>query len=347
MAGSDTSPKRPSSKKDRKGKQRAIESDLSSSSSSSSSEDEAVDPSSTSDDDDPIEKELDVYYTPQFLSSLTLLQYPDRPPQPHTAHPLIPAPMRPRDEENSTGPSQGKLAVKYKANSQHLELTLPMEMNQSRWNEEQAKHFAQGVIEERDRQREKEQEKKGRRKKRNEGDEEEERRWREEKEQRRLDKMVYASTEVPEVTSYLVGVIKDNALHLNPVTQTFQLRPSLTYLDNLLAIERRAKREAARNDDVSDEEISDTELKKEEAKAVQVSIKTGEQPKGPLGGGNGRAGAGLFAPLRAEEAEDWKPIKHFHANTDAAHKALNQMFVTKKGVKKLTSTTKPKEYLYS
>lgn len=106
-----------------------------------------------------------------------------------------------------------------------------------------------------------------------------------------------------------------DALHLNPVTQTFQLRPSLTYLDNLLAFERRAKREAARNDDVSDEEISDTELKKEEAKAVQVSIKSGEQAaKGPLGGGNGRAGAGLFAPLRAEEAEEWKPIKHFHAN---------------------------------
>jgi len=104
---------------------------------------------------------------------------------------------------------------------------------------------------------------------------------------------------------------------LNPVTQTFQLRPSLTYLDNLLAIERRAKREAARNDDVSDEEISDTELKKEEAKAVQVSIKSGEQAKGPLGGGNGRAGAGLFAPLRAEEGEEWKPIRHYHANVSS------------------------------
>jgi DNA-directed RNA polymerase-3 subunit RPC5 len=161
---------------------------------------------------------------------------------------------------------------------------------------------------------------------------------------------------------------------LNPVTQTFQLRPSLTYLDNLLAIERRAKREAARNDDVSDEEISDTELKKEEAKAVQVSIKSGEQAKGPLGGGNGRAGAGLFAPLRAEEGEEWKPIRHYHANvsspfltkflrdyqeltttgfnspfekTDEAHKALDQMFVKKRGVQKLTSTTKPKEYLYA
>ncbi|GAA5877262.1 hypothetical protein JCM16303_006219 [Sporobolomyces ruberrimus] len=342
MALSDSSPERAPRTTDRKGKKKAIESD--SSSSSSSSQDSA---SESDNDDDPIEKELDVFYTPQFLSSLTLLQYPDRPPQPHTAHPLLPAPMRPRDELNSTQPSLGKLQAKYKSQTQHLELTLPMEKNPQRWNEDQAKTFAQGVIEEKDKQREREQEKKGRRKKRTEHDDEEERRYREDKDLRRLDKMVYASTEVPEVTSYLVGVIKDNALHLNPVTQTFQLRPSLTYLDNLLAIDRRAKREAARNDDVSDEEVSDTELKKEEAKAVQVSIKTGEQPMGPLGGGNGRAGAGLFAPLRAEEGEDWKPIRHFHANTDAAHKALEQMFVKKRGSKKLTSTTKPKEYLYA
>jgi len=85
-----------------------------------------------------------------------------------------------------------------------------MEKNPERWNEDQAKSFAQGVIEEKDKQREREQEKKGRRKKKNDQEDEEERRYNEEKEQRRLDKMVYASTEVPEVTSYLVGVIKDS-----------------------------------------------------------------------------------------------------------------------------------------
>ncbi|GAA5869711.1 hypothetical protein JCM1840_000566 [Sporobolomyces johnsonii] len=298
---------------------------------------------SSDDEDDPVEKELDVFYTPHFLSSLTLLQYPDRPPQPHSAHPLIPPKLRPRDDAESR-PSAGRLAVKYKPNTQHLEITLPMEKDPERWNEDNAKTFAQGVVEDRDKEREREQEKKGRRKKRTEAEDDEEQRYKEEKETRRLDKMVYASTEVPEVTSYLVGVVKDDALHLNPVTQTFQMRPSLTYLDNLLAIERRAKREAARNDDEDDDgEVSDTELKKEEAKAVQVSIKTGDGSKGPLGGGNGRAGASLFAPLRAEEGEEWKPLKHYHANTNEAHKAFNRMFVKKEQI--LASTTKPKEYL--
>lgn len=109
-----------------------------------------------------------------------------------------------------------------------------------------------------------------------------------------------------------------DALHLNPVNHTFQLRPSLTYLDNLVAIERRQKRSAAADDEDEDEEISDTEMKKEAAKAVQVSIKQqaegGAAPKGPLGGGNGRADAGLFGPMRAEEAESWKPLTHYHAN---------------------------------
>lgn len=205
MALTDDLPTRPiasTSKPTRKGKQVDL--------SSSSSESEASDQDSDSDSDDPVEKELDVYYTPQFLSSLTLLQYPDRPPQPQTAHPLLPPPMRPQDELNAIQPSLGKLQAKYKANTQHLELTLPMEKNPERWNEDQAKSFAQGVIEEKDKQREREQEKKGRRKKKNDQEDEEERRYNEEKEQRRLDKMVYASTEVPEVTSYLVGVIKDS-----------------------------------------------------------------------------------------------------------------------------------------
>lgn len=118
-----------------------------------------------------------------------------------------------------------------------------------------------------------------------------------------------------------------DALHLTPVTQTYQLRPTLTYLDAIVATDRRAKRESKKNlDEDSDEnaEVSDTELKKEAAKAVQVSVKQsldstngpggGGFGKGPLGGGNGRAGAGLFEPLRAMEGEAWIDLKHYHAD---------------------------------
>ncbi|BGP36726.1 hypothetical protein JCM10449v2_000628 [Rhodotorula kratochvilovae] len=322
----------------------------------SGDEQEDQDQDSDDDPDDPIVRRLPVYYTPHYLESLCLLQYPDRPPHPDSAHPLLPPSLRP-DWPRDPSTSAGRLQAKYKPHTQHLELTLPIEKHPDRWNEDDAQKYAAGVVEDRDRQREREQEAKkgkGRRRRKDQGamEDEDEQRYREEKESRRLDKMIYASTGVPEVTSYLVGVVKNDALHLNPVNQTFQLRPSLTYLDNLLAIERRNKRQAQQNDDDDDSDISDTELKKEAAKAVQVQIKQqqaqqqngGGQAQNPMArGGNGRAGAGLFEPLRAEEAEYWKPVKHYHANTEAAEDAFKRLLADTD--KKLTSTTKPKEYL--
>ncbi|KPV78491.1 uncharacterized protein RHOBADRAFT_50952 [Rhodotorula graminis WP1] len=329
-----------------------------------SDNDHDPDDDASDDDDDPIVRRLPVYYTPHFLESLCLLQYPDRPPHPDSAHPLVPPALRP-DWSRDPDPTAGRLAAKYKPNTQHLELTLPMEKHPDRWNEDEAHKYAAGVVEDRDRQRERELEQqgkkaKGRRRRKDAGahEDEDEQRYREEKESRRLDKMVYASTGVPEVTSYLVGVVKNDALHLNPVNQTFQLRPSLTYLDNLLAIERRNKRLAQQNDDDDESDVSDTELKKEAAKAVQVQVKqqlaqqernggapgsAGQTAAMMVRGGNGRAGASLFDPLRAEEAEEWKPVKHYHANTKEAEGAFKRLLADPS--KKLTSTTKPKEYL--
>ncbi|GJN91621.1 hypothetical protein Rhopal_004644-T1 [Rhodotorula paludigena] len=323
---------------------------------SSEGSDDDEDEDDEDDDEDPIVRRLPVYYNPSFLESLCLLQYPDRPPHHDSAHPLLPPALRP-DWSRDPSPSVGRLQAQYKPHTQHLEVTLPMERHAERWNDDHAKRYAEGVVEDRDRERERQLEAKnkgkGRRKRRDgAGEDEDEARYREEKESRRLDKMVYASSGVPEVTSYLIGVVKNDALHLNPVNQTLQLRPSLTYLDNLLALERRAKRAAQQAEDDSDEEISDTELKKEQvAKAVQVQVKQQQQQQQGGGGGSGadtrgasalRSG-GLFAPMRAEEAESWKPLKHYHANTDAAEDAFQRMFAATD--KKLKSATKPKEYL--
>ena len=164
------------------------------------------------DPDDPIVRRLPVYYTPHYLQSLALLQYPDRQPQPDSVHPLLPPALRP-DWPNDTSRAAGKLVAQYKPETQHLEVTIPMETHRDRWNEEHAKKYAEGVVEERDKEREREKEKKGgARRKRKARDDEDEARYKEEKESRRLDKMVYASTTVPEVTSYLVGVVRNGEL---------------------------------------------------------------------------------------------------------------------------------------
>ncbi|ORY73406.1 DNA-directed RNA polymerase III subunit Rpc5 [Leucosporidium creatinivorum] len=311
------------------------------------------DSSSSSEDElDPIVKRLPVYYTPHYLSSLTLLQYPDRPPRPDTRHPLLPPTLRP-DHDPAPDPTRSKLAAKYKPHTQHLELQIPIERAAERYNEEQAKLFAQGVLEEEGAGDEGTGKKRKKSKQQVHEEAEERARKEEEKERRRLDHITYSASSVPDVTNYLVGIVKDDALHLSPITQTYQLRPSLTYLDNLITLERRRKRDQKDQDDDDDEgDLSDAEIKKEEAKAVQVSVKQSAEGAAaalkPGAGGlsNGRAGASLFAPLRAEEGEAWIPLTHYHADTPQAEVALERMFVSDDGASvRLASTTKPSEYL--
>lgn len=322
-----------------------------SSGSASASEDEGVDYS-----DDPVVKRLPVYYLPHYLHSLTLLQYPDRPPRPDSTHPLLPPSLRPSSDSSSssTSATTTRISGQYKPHSQHLSLSVPIERLPDRYDDDRGKQFGAGVLDQQERgeARDAAEGKSNKKRKKTKGEEQaeqEERARREEmRDNRRLDKISYSSTTVPDVTNYLVGIVKHgqssisvvssrrsasdfdpltttDALHLSPLTQTYQLRPSLTYLDHLLTLERRRKREQRHPDSDSEGDISDTEIKKEEAKAVQVSVKqsvdlSGGGAFGKMGGGgggglaNGRAGAGLFAPLRAEEGEQWQELEYYHAD---------------------------------
>ncbi|KAL8291732.1 hypothetical protein RQP46_001990 [Phenoliferia psychrophenolica] len=302
-------------------------------------------------DDDPIVKRIPIFYTPHFLSSLTLLQYPDRPPRPNTQHPLLPPSLRP-GADPAPEPTRSRITARYKPKSQHLQVEVPLEREPERWSEFEAAKFGKGLP---DKEREKDNKKgRGRKGKKDDEAEQEERlRQQEEKDAKRLDRMMFSSLTVPDVTNYLVGVVKDDALHLTPVTQTFQLRPNLEYLDQIVTNERRAKRDSQRkDDDDSDGEVSDAELKVEAAKAVQVSVKqsadlSGGGAFGPGGGGggggNGRAGASLFDPLRAMEGESWIDLEHYHAETPQSTIAFDHMFA--QDTTPLSSKTKPKEYL--
>ncbi|KAK4055274.1 hypothetical protein OIV83_000556 [Microbotryomycetes sp. JL201] len=314
--------------------------------------------SESDEEDDPVVRELPVFYAPKLVSSLTLLQYPDRQPRPETAHPLLPPALRPDnapdsdsdDEDEAAAPLQARL----KPVSQHLELDVPIERTRDRFDDERGKELATGVIDPKYAVLDQPLQKKTRGAKRPELDEETANALRHERDERRLQKITYASSVVPDITNYLVGVVKEDGLHLSPVTQTFQMRPKLTYLDNMVALERRRKREAKIDEDADSEgDISDTEIKKEEAKAVQMTVKAnadstsgGLYGKGGSGPGNGRAGAELFAPLRAEEGESWTTISHYHAKTPQASVMLSDLLVSEQGATKtLSSTTLPKEYL--
>ena len=162
---------------------------------------EASDSGTDSEEEDTILKRIPVYYTPHYLASLTLLQYPDRAPRPDTSHPLLPPALRPQAKPKPER-GAGEITARYKPRTQHLEITVPLENTQPRWNHETAQKHGRGVLSENSMV--KEEGKKGKGKKKQLDDDEDE------EDAKPLNRMTYASHAVPDATNYLVGVIKNS-----------------------------------------------------------------------------------------------------------------------------------------
>lgn len=129
---------------------------------------------------------------------------------------------------------------------------------------------------------------------------------------KRLERTRLKSSLVPNQTNYLVGVVRDGALHLTPLHSILQLRPSMHYLDGLddLADAEKRRVPSGGGGDGEEEEGGEAAAAAAPAKKVQninVTIRGG--PDGP---GGGRGGAGpmdsrdlLMAAQREAEAEKW------------------------------------------
>ena len=185
---------------------------VSPSASASSSEDEQVE------DDDPIVKRLQVYYTPHYSQSLSLLQFPDKPQRPDTRHPLLPLSLRPNNSN-----THSHIQAHYKPQSQALSLSIPIERHLDRYDLERGNKFGQGVLDQQERSEAKDKaegrstttsNKRGRKTKvdqqqQQEEEEEERQRLQQVKDNKMLDSITYTSTLVPDTTNYLVGIVKD------------------------------------------------------------------------------------------------------------------------------------------
>lgn len=113
-------------------------------------------------------------------------------------------------------------------------------------------------------------------------------------------------------------------MHLHPISETHQFRPTLTYLD---VLSRQSKRSRARGSDSDsddgpppdpDEPAPVPVQKKErkptdEAREVQVSARKSEDKGGlqPLTGGLSTVRREMLAAIRAEDDEAWKDIQFF------------------------------------
>lgn len=158
--------------------------------------------SSSSSDSDPIIKRIPIYYASSYLHDVTLLQYLDRPPKPFTQHPLLPPSLRPEAEDPPVDTADIEIKARYKPNSRHMVMQVPIEKHETRFNVEAAERLGAGLIADAGAGKEK------KKKKRGQDREEAE----EDKPALLVEKILLESLVVPDVVNYAVGILRDGEL---------------------------------------------------------------------------------------------------------------------------------------
>lgn len=187
---------------------------------------------------------------------------------------------------------------------------------------------------------------------------------------KKLEKIKLESTQVPHATEYMVGVIRDQALHLTRLESIVQLRPSMNYLDAIdeaREAEKRRDRAALAgelgSDEEDDEELIEMEapgegssrskakkdVKKPTAQTLSVALRT--DPNAKKGGGMGMGGGSgseardhLMAAQREADAERWIDLEWRDERSHEAQQIFDaQLFAGSKDP--LACKTKPRDYL--
>jgi len=134
------------------------------------------------------------------------------------------------------------------------------------------------------------------------------------KEEKRLDDLRLKSERIREGAAYMVGVIRNNQLHLHRVSATYKYRPNLTYVDlhSQKTKRRRGEEEGTLSDEAEEEEIQEAKPRNGkalgEAKEVMVSARKTGESKFPTGMSDMRRE--LLRNMRAEELEPWVSLKY-------------------------------------
>lgn len=111
--------------------------------------------------------------------------------------------------------------------------------------------------------------------------------------------------------NYLIGVIRDDELHVTPLKGVAQLRPNFNYIDSHDAEDKEAKKSDAM-----------AERGPRAAKAIQMSAKSSDAVPD----------LSTTALIRAAEEENWTRLQWKEAGSDEARSILNHMISKKKNV---------------
>ncbi|KAK7463729.1 hypothetical protein VKT23_005666 [Stygiomarasmius scandens] len=226
---------------------------------------------------------------------------------------------RPLQTPPSAAASGKRISARIKPSVRRLEVHVPADTRPEVWNSEKGREYGAGQLED---DREKNQERKGKEKA---------------NEEPRLTDVRLRSEEITLQGAQMLGVIRDGELHLHPVSQIHQFRPTLTYLDIL---SRKHKRKNADSDSDSDDGPPPdpdepapvaTSKKKEkkttgDAKEVHASArKTVDDKTGSLAQLS-TVRREMLAAIRAEEDETWESLSYYDVTTAEAGDTFEQLF---------------------
>ncbi|KAJ2959967.1 hypothetical protein NQZ79_g4564 [Umbelopsis isabellina] len=133
-----------------------------------------------------------------------------------------------------------------------------------------------------------------------------------------LDKQTLGSTLIPSKTKYLVGVLRDKELHVTPLTNTVQLRPTLSYIDKSDEKEK-ASMKRAQQEEVKEEPKAPVG----KAQTVQMSVINAENENAP------RKNMYSMAVRNADD-ESWVKLEYFDETTIAADAMYGDLFSSSK-----------------
>ncbi|CEH14055.1 RNA Polymerase C (III) 37 kDa subunit [Ceraceosorus bombacis] len=163
---------------------------------------------------------------------------------------------------------------------------------------------------------------------------------------KRLERTRLESSLVPNQTKYMVGVIRDGALHLTPLDSVLQLRPSMHYLDGLdVQARKEAKADRGEEDDsgaeggggggASGKVNGSASAAAAKRSIVNVTNRSGEDTK-----------QNIMRTQHEAEAESWIELAWKTEETSEAQKVFeSQLFASTKTP--LQCTTKMREFLPS
>ncbi|KAH9082109.1 DNA-directed RNA polymerase III subunit Rpc5 [Lactarius deliciosus] len=211
-----------------------------------------------------------------------------------------------------------RIRARLKPTARRLEVHVPVDHRLEVWNSEKSKELGAGRLEDD--------------KERNQLDSNRVK----ENEEPRLSEVRLRSEAIPHVGAYMLGVVR--ALHLHPLTETHQLRPTLTYLDALNRKSRRAR--GADSDSESDDgpppdpdevpPISTPPKAKGPvggAKEVQVTARKVDEKGGQhLQGGLSAVRREMLMGIRAEEEDEWQELAYHGPESAESSEAYEALF---------------------